>query len=557
MISVFLFIVTFIVSLPLLARGYFPMHDDLQAMRLFQLDKCFLDGQIPCRFVPDMAYGYGQALFNFYSAFPYYLGHIIRILFQFSIIDTVKILFIISLAGSVVGMYLLAKEFFGKYGGLLSAVLYLYAPYRAVNVYVRGALAEAFSLMLLPFLWLFIYKTVKNPSYKHTFLLALVGAAVLSTHNLSTMMYVPFTVLWVLYWLYKHFNFKSFLALTISGVLGFGLAAFFILPVFLEKHLIQDEVFTSDYSFYAAHFVSLKQLFVDRFWDYGGSIFGTNDHMSFQVGWPHWWLAVVAGPMALITFLRTKKTELLLPVFVFTMGLFAIFLAHQKSYLIWEAVPALSFVQFPWRFLGPGVFLISLAGGSVTLFDFKLVKYVAVFIPMILAIILNVNYFKPFMHFYDETDQTKLSGELFFMQQQAAHRDYLPKTVSFPPSGLAPDKPYAINGIAEIPNFTKTSKTFFFDANVSETAEIDIPIIYFPDWEVYILENQGILLSSEPGGLHGTIRVVLPPGKHMVYGRFVNTPVRTVANAISVVSLFILGMGAIITFNNKKFLGLQ
>ena len=46
-------------SRDLLMPGYFPMHDDLQMMRQLEMDKCFRDGQIPCRWVPDMGYGYG------------------------------------------------------------------------------------------------------------------------------------------------------------------------------------------------------------------------------------------------------------------------------------------------------------------------------------------------------------------------------------------------------------------------------------------------------------------------------------------------------------------
>src|SRR3990170_2162804 len=97
----------------LLGSGYFIMHDDLQVMRLFQMEKCIRDLQIPCRWSPDMVYGYGQAMFNFYSAFPYYLGIIYKLATPLSIMATVKTLFLISLVLSAIGMYLLAKEFWG------------------------------------------------------------------------------------------------------------------------------------------------------------------------------------------------------------------------------------------------------------------------------------------------------------------------------------------------------------------------------------------------------------------------------------------------------------
>src|SRR3990172_970811 len=95
--KIYPFLIILVLSLPagwyLLGRGYFNMHDDLQVMRVYEMSKCFSNGQIPCRWSPDMAYGYGQAMFNYYSAFPYYLGVLIRILTPLSLMGTVKLLF--------------------------------------------------------------------------------------------------------------------------------------------------------------------------------------------------------------------------------------------------------------------------------------------------------------------------------------------------------------------------------------------------------------------------------------------------------------------------------
>ena len=63
----------------LFGQGYFNMHDDLQMMRQLQMEKCFIDGQIPCRWVPDMGYGFGFPLFNFYPPLPYMVGELFRV----------------------------------------------------------------------------------------------------------------------------------------------------------------------------------------------------------------------------------------------------------------------------------------------------------------------------------------------------------------------------------------------------------------------------------------------------------------------------------------------
>src|SRR3990167_4146974 len=117
--------------------GYFSHHDSLQVMRIFEMRKCFADLQIPCRWVSDMGYGNGYPIFNFYGPLPYYVGAIFMFL-GISALSATKLMILIGVASAGVSMFFLAKEFWGKIGGLLSATLYLYAPYHALDTYVRG-----------------------------------------------------------------------------------------------------------------------------------------------------------------------------------------------------------------------------------------------------------------------------------------------------------------------------------------------------------------------------------------------------------------------------------
>ena len=58
-ILVLIFIVGVLAARSLFTSGYFIMHDDLQMMRQLTMEKCFQDSQIPCRWSPDMGYGFG------------------------------------------------------------------------------------------------------------------------------------------------------------------------------------------------------------------------------------------------------------------------------------------------------------------------------------------------------------------------------------------------------------------------------------------------------------------------------------------------------------------
>ncbi len=549
-----IFVLIFIFTLPavhhLFTSGYFNMHDDLQVMRIFQMEKCLSDGQIPCRWSPDMAYGYGQAMFNFYSVSPYYLGALIRIITPLSIMATVKMLFLISLVGGAFGMYLLARQFWGNRGGFLAAILYTYAPYHALDVFVRGALAESFALAILPFLWLGFYLLIKKPTFPRIAGTAISLAVLLTTHNVSTLIYAPFTILWVLFWIIRFKNWRnSLVSIAISGFLGLGLAAFFILPATLEQSLIQTQFFTSDYLDYRAHFVTLRQLFLDRSWGDGPSIFGPVDDISFQIGWPHWWLAVFLFFLALYWLWKRKekeKTALLLGLL--GLFLFNAFLTHSRSISLWQRIPIMAFVQFPWRFLGLTIFFLSFAGGAFVEFDFKL-KKVLVSAIILLAIFLNFRYFIP-VHFSPKVkDEEKLRGLAFELQQKAAILDYLPKTAKVAPEALVPPLPKIITGEGEIKSFAKQSSRFSFDAEIYEESEIEIPVMYFPGW-VVISGNS--IIPSEIHGAHGVIKITLHPGKYIIQGRFQNTPVRTIGNTLTVVSVLILLSGALIYENKRR-----
>ena len=221
---------TILLGWQLLRPGYFSMHDDLQVMRLYEMDRCFRDGQIPCRWVSDLGQNYGQPLFNFYSAFPYYLGEAVHLI-GFSFIDSVKFLFLLSLFLSGVFSYLLAREFFKSHlTALVSAIAYMIAPYHAVDIFVRGALAESWGLALVPLVLYAVIRTCREPKVAHSALLAVSLAALLTTHNITVLISTPLLVIFGLYFFFTNPNRTRQITYLVPGALGVGLSAFSSFP---------------------------------------------------------------------------------------------------------------------------------------------------------------------------------------------------------------------------------------------------------------------------------------------------------------------------------------
>jgi len=313
--------------------------------------------------------------------------------------------------------------------------------------------------------------------------------------------------------------------------------------------LVKIETLISDYYNFELHFASVKQLFLDRSWGYGPSVLGPNDNLSFQLGWPHWWIVVLAILIFVYLLLRKEKKTLIPLGFGIILFFAAALMVHAKSYYLWEAIPLLSFVQFPWRFLAIAMLASSFVGGIV-ISKVRGRLFLGIGL-IVLVFVLNISYFRAGEYFPAMTDEKKLSGDEFVQQSKAAILDYLPKQVEQVPQELAPNFPLVIFGEAEVSKLNKRSDFWHFDASVfsSGGAIIKVPIFDFSDWQVLVDGNPVAHLASYP---EGVIEVNISEGKHIIVGWFQNTPMRVMANTVSLIALTGL-MLFLVLAKNRRF----
>ena len=525
----------------LLQPGYFGHHDDLQIFRIYQMDKCFRDGQIPCRWVPDMGYGFGYPLFNFYPVMPYYLGEFIH-LFGFSLIVSVKILAILSFLVSGITMFLLGRFLWGNLGGLVSSMFFVYAPYHAVDIYVRGAFAEAWSLAFTPAVFLMIAKVVREPSLKNIILLAIFSALFLTSHNPMALIFTPLMVVWAGIFIVindgsSSKKYRSIPKLILGGVWGLGLAAFFTVPVLVEGKLVHLETLFIGYFNYLAHFISLPQMFISRFWGWGGSIWGPDDGMPFQIGYLHWGGILLAIPLALILWFKDKLRSIILVYLVLVFWL-AAFLMHPRSNPIWEKVTILQTLQFPWRILAVVIFTSSLAVGGF----FYGTKRKSLLLIFLIALFFGIHiFYREYFRIERSvplTDKEKLSGALLDLQRTAGIFDYLPQTAKFPPGKGAKEEIEVISGYISQKSFTRGTNWLQAEIEATSTATLRLPIFDFPKWRVFIDKNE-VKFDNQNDLGQPTFEISV--GSHTIYAKLYDTPVRKIANLISLISLSVLG----------------
>lgn len=328
---IFLFILCLPIIWPFLKSGFFPIHDNQHVVRLYEMDQALKEGQFPVRWVKNLGFGYGYPLFNFYPPILYYFAQSINFL-GFSYLNSIKLIFVLSFFSSAFFMYLFTKDFFKPKAAFLASLLYLYLPYRAVDCYVRGALAELLSLSWLPaLLWeggRILY--LKKVKFKDIFLASFFLFLLITTHNLTMMMFAPFFIFWSLLFLIKlkkQERLKRLFLFILAVLLGAGLSCFFWLPALAEKkYTLVDQILLKRLYDYRFHFLYPDQLWHSTF-GFGGSIPGRDDGMSFEIGKAHLIIGLLAIVLVGLKWLKDEQEKRDYPIY----GAFLLFFGSSIS----------------------------------------------------------------------------------------------------------------------------------------------------------------------------------------------------------------------------------
>lgn len=559
---IFLLICCLPAMLPLLKNGFFTMHDDQQIARLYQLDQALRAGQLPPRWAADLGFGYGYPLFVFYPPLIYYLGELFHLLLKTSFIDSIKLVFAFSFFGSAVFMYLWVKDHFSSKAGILASLFYTYAPYHAVDAYVRGALAELTAFVFIPaVLWVADLLLIKKRQNAKIWL-GIFLALLMLTHNLIFLAFTPIFLIYLLLLLSRNKEKKSAVKnLIFSLAMALGLSAFFFLPALWEKkYSLVDDILLTELASYRLHFVYPHQLF-NSLWGYGGSTAGPLDGISFKIGKLHLLLSCLLAPVFLLAgrkgikakAVTGKTAQVILVTFLFFLSAF---LTTAYSAFIWEIAKPLQYLQFPWRFLTfTALFSSFLAGASVWLVG-KLKPSLQLAFFLLFATLLfypNFRLFQP-QQYLAVDDNYYLTDDFLKWKISKTSFEFIPKGVKtrverneiegvdITQVALNRDQiavsPYQIiSGSPQLEIKKQASGFLLLQSRSSESTLIRLNSFDFPGWQVVV---DGEKTSFQSDNDLRLITFELQSGEHLIKACFKNTPVRTFANLVSLFSLLYL-----------------
>ena len=496
------------------------------------------EGNLIPRWAANLNWGYGHPILMFLYPLPSYFASLFHFL-SFSFIDSLKIVFALGFIASGAAMYLWLKNFLDKYAAFFGAILYMFAPYRFVDLYVRGAIGEHIAFIFPPLLLYFLLKLSQDSKNKLFYIagVSLSFSFLILSHNAISLMFIPFIALYIIYLFYLKKNKKFLFLCFLSILLGLGLSFFFWFPAFFEgKYTLRDIVTEGEY---IKRFASPISLIFGK-WSFGGSgIFST------QIGIIHLIIALIS-PVVLLKLFKEKSKLLLFFVLTLFYFLFSSFLLLKESNIIYQSITTLQKLQFPWRFLSTVVFSSAILGAfSIYILNKRYQKMV-----LLLLVLLTLGLSFP----YWKTNGYFQKGDKFFSDIYKGTTDTGESSpiwsIRFMEKG-AKANIEVISGRANIQTIKRKSTYHSYQVNVlSETARVRENTLYFPNWIVLVDGKETPIEFQDPAN-RGIITFYLSKGTHRVDLTFKNTKLRNFANFISMFSalLFI----PLIIFNSIQY----
>ena len=546
---------------PLFVSGFFPMHDDTQVARVYEMGKALMDGMFPVRWVKDLGYGYGYPIFNFYAPLAYYFGGTINALGADALLST-KIMMVVGILLSGFFMYIFANELFGKIPGLTSSLFYMFAPYHALDIYVRGDVAEFWAYAFIPLAFYGFLKAYKEKKWKYIALGAFGFSGAILSHNLTAMMITPFLIFLLFFLLLfgtkEKMGAASYFLLTLF--FGLSISAFYWLPALFEIKYTNVFSQVGGGADFRDHFVCIQQLWQSP-WGFGGSAPGCTDGLSLKIGKLHVVISIFAIIVLVVSLKYKKIKDLLLEKnqekTIFTafsvFGLIlSLFLTLQVSKPVWKMIYLMAFFQFPWRFLLIISFFTSiLVGFSIWIIQktekniIKLDKanFIIVSIAIFVLIFFNSKLFVPQDYLYKKSSDYTNPSSLNWTASRISD-EYMPKNFIKPSVKDDVVKNQIVMQDKSTKVLFQSSSTNRIHANVSseKKTKIKVNLAYFPGWNVFI-DNKKILPEVTNKGFF----VNIPSGDHALDIFFAQTPIEKFATSVSLGSLFLLLAGIILS----------
>ncbi|QQS41462.1 MAG: glycosyltransferase family 39 protein [Acidobacteriota bacterium] len=299
---------------------------------------------------PEANGGVGDYGFRFYPPLAYY-----ALALAFKIVGSwfwasIVAFFAVFFAGGL-GIYLWVRDDFTDSQALIAAALFVFAPYHLNQIYNNFLFAEFAASAVIPFCFLFLHRTAKEPSVRSAAGLALSYGLLIVTH-LPSLIFC--SIAFAVYGLVVMYRCGTFLKAVpaLAAAVGLAIAAtsFYWIKLVTELEWLNhadSEYFSNIYG-YANNFLLNPNSIANAGTDVLAIWMG--DLMLLA-------MFVVAIPTIVLLVRERERSQPAVAASLAVSGC-AVFMASILSKPLWDYIGFLQNIQFPWRWMG----VVSAAG---------------------------------------------------------------------------------------------------------------------------------------------------------------------------------------------------
>lgn len=464
-------------------------------------------------------FGYGEPRFVFYPPASWMLGAFLSSVLPWTIAASVFLWIVLVAAGA--SMFVLARRWLDRRDAIFAAVLYAVNPYHLVIVYWRSSFAELLAACLVPLLLLLVLKAADGQQAIVPLAIVL-GGAWLTNAPAAVMIHYSLALL-IMVFTWQRRSPRLLLLGAGAVVLGACLSAFYLLPAIYEQRWINIAQAVSPGSRPADNFLFIHTTDPDH------------DAFNHLISW----IAILEMGMIIIAAAKVRRRfdhEIwkALGIWAIACGV----LLFPISLFLWDILPKMRFMQFPWRWLLclSLIFTIFVAAG-VRGWRWR----GGVCVLSVLAIVAVWQHVQA--PWWDN------AGDLREMQDNMESGAGYEGTDEYTPAGADPSaidkdaRDVTVEGPARaaIHVLRWDAESKVFTVEMSAPDQLALRLFPYPAWRV---EVNGRVIQTGAREGSGQMLVPVEAGANRVQIRFVRTWDRTAGGWISVVGgVCLLGWG--------------
>lgn len=512
-----------------------------------QFASALKDGEFPVRWANNFA-NYGLPLGLFAHQTTNYLGAVF-ILLTHQVVFSYNLVLLLGAILSSLFCYFFLRFYFSAEAALAASFLFNFAPYRIVNIYIRGALPEFWASVFVWLVMIGLYKLFHDHKWHGWILFSLGLTLLLLTHP---MMFLITSVIFGPYALFLQLPYfqtwwdkksrkalqiliKNFLLLVGAVITAFLMASYYILPLTLEikyfYHGLDQRHFASSNYLSLANYLGLEK------WSYFSKTEVGPRGLVFHIGTIEITVILIGSLVALSYILlrrhKLKKPPAHLSLLYFGLLLLALssFFTLPQSDFFYQHFLPLNNIQFPWRFLSAVLCIPPLIAAWLLERLPHRSFFVFIFMLLIAAVRFPQLYGKNFFSYAEDQ---------YFSTPYNLHSNNL-NTIW---SGVTEEYPRKQEQFAIIEGSGKITQAQIknswrkYELENPQTVRMVDYTFYFPGWMVLIDGHPTTIQFQDPN-YRGIITYQVPAGKHQVTVEYQNTKIRTLAQVISGIGIVI------------------